>query len=832
MPTTVAMVAVWALVADDKVGWAVVAGAVTAVVGAFAPTLADRGRMARERREQRGRVVAGALVAELPQSVAWLLHPQAEVVGFVGRGWLLAGLDRWCADQDAAVVRLLVGAGGVGKTRLARHFAGRLSGWVWWPVAPGGEATMAGELDASERSRKLLLTVDYAETRDPEALAHLLCVAQRVGGVRVLLLARSAGLWWSSLSAAYPAQAHLVDALTVPGNVLEVPARVEDHTPQQIATEAAIAFAARLHRRLPDELAVGEVSSDVPMLRLHAQALLAVLGGPRGDGRYDVLAEVLGHEARYWRHQARRDGLLRVGEPAADGLLRQLVGVAALLGADDRGQASDLVRRVPGLSGAPPEVVDGYVSWLYGLYPVAEAGSGLGMLQPDLLAENLAVAVMHERAPDDRITILQDLAPSQAVRALTVLSRARTHQPDAAEMIDVALAADIQVMTEAVLQVGLQFPGTLAPRITSLLTTANLDPDWAQRTAQRVPYPSIEFGRIALTLITRALRAPTATATLIDRARLLTNHAIRLVEAGRRAEALIASQEAVDLYRELAAINRDAHLPNLATSVNNHANQLAEAGRRAEALTTSQEAVDLRRELVATNRDAYLPNLATSVNNHAIRLVEAGRRAEALTASQEAVDLRRELVATNRDAYLPNLATSVNNHAIRLAEAGRRAEALTTSQEAVDLRRELVATNRDAYLPNLATSVSNHAIRLAEAGRRAEALTTGQEAVDLRRELVATNRDAYLPDLATSLWNLGFIARPLGESSKQIMAAVIEGVRYFDELAAKEPQAFAERRAAAASTLIDLQNSAVSQHPELTPPRSPHDDETEDRLGS
>ncbi|MFI0792002.1 tetratricopeptide repeat protein, partial [Micromonospora rubida] len=752
-PAVVVAASVWALVTDDKVRWTVVAGATAAVVGAFAPSVLERVRAAWERGEQRDQVVAGALVAELPESVVSLLRPQAAVVGFVGRGWLLAELDRWCADPAASVVRLLVGAGGVGKTRLAGHFAGRLTGWTCWPVAPDRETAVVGLLEAGERPGRLLLTVDYAEARDPQVLAHLLCVAQGAGGVRVLLLARSAGLWWSSLSAAYPSQAHLVDALTAPLNVVEVPARIEDHTPQEIVAEAVVAFADELGRRPVDDVPLGPVGSDVPVLRLHAQALLAVLGGPRGDDRYDVLAEVLGHEARYWRHRARCDGLPGAGKPAAGAVLRRLVAVATLLGADGREQATDLVRRVPGLGGALPEVVDGYVDWLYGLYPGAGTGGGLGTLQPDLLAEDLAVAVLRESTPAERSRMLHGLAPGQAMQALTVLSRARTHQPDATEMIDVALTADLPVMTEAVLQVGLQFPGILAPRATALLATAELDPDWAQRTARRVPYPSIEFGPIALALTTHALHTTAGTTEPNDRAFLLNNHAVRLAEAGRRNEALAASQDAVDLYRELAAGNRAAHLPHLAMSVNNHAVRLAEAGRRNEALAASQDAVDLYRELAAGNRAAHLPHLAMSVNNHAVRLAEAGRRNEALAASQEAVDLRRELVAGNRDAYLPDLATSVNNHALGLAAVGRPGEALVVSQEAVDLHRELVAGNRDAYLPDLAGSVNNLANRLAAVGRPGEALVVSQEAVDLRRELVAGNRDAYLPDLATSVNN-------------------------------------------------------------------------------
>jgi hypothetical protein len=89
--------------------------------------------------------------------------------------------------------------------------------------------------------------------------------------------------------------------------------------------------------------------------------------------------------------------------------------------------------------------------------------------------------------------------------------------------------------------------------------------------------------------------------------------------------------------------------------VNNLAVRLGEAGRRAEALTAAQEAVDLYRGLVALNRDAYLPDLAMSVTNLAVDLAEAGRRAEALTAAQEAVDLYQQLARVHPDMFGPEV---------------------------------------------------------------------------------------------------------------------------------------------------------------------------------
>jgi hypothetical protein len=53
---------------------------------------------------------------------------------------------------------------------------------------------------------------------------------------------------------------------------------------------------------------------------------------------------------------------------------------------------------------------------------------------------------------------------------------------------------------------------------------------------------------------------------------------------GRREEALAATQEAADLYRDLAQQNPQAFLPDLAMSLNNLGNRLSALGRREEAL--------------------------------------------------------------------------------------------------------------------------------------------------------------------------------------------------------------------------------------------------------
>jgi hypothetical protein len=68
-------------------------------------------------------------------------------------------------------------------------------------------------------------------------------------------------------------------------------------------------------------------------------------------------------------------------------------------------------------------------------------------------------------------------------------------------------------------------------------------------------------------------------------------------------------------------------------------------------LVATQQAVELRRELVELNRDAYLPDLAGSVNNLAIGLAEVGRRAEGLTRALEASAYYHDLAEAEPDVF-------------------------------------------------------------------------------------------------------------------------------------------------------------------------------------
>ncbi|MFE1892819.1 tetratricopeptide repeat protein, partial [Streptomyces microflavus] len=157
----------------------------------------------------------------------------------------------------------------------------------------------------------------------------------------------------------------------------------------------------------------------------------------------------------------------------------------------------------------------------------------------------------------------------------------------------------------------------------------------------------------------------------------LYNLGIRLAEAGRRGEALTAAEEAVEIYRRLAAGNPTAYEPDLARSLSNLGIQsirLAEAGRRGEALTAAEEAVEIYRRWAAGNPAAYEPDLAGSLTVFAVLLTTEGDLSSGLRATGEAVELYRRHVATAPFVLAP-LHTVLGLKAVLLERVGREEEA-------------------------------------------------------------------------------------------------------------------------------------------------------------
>jgi tetratricopeptide (TPR) repeat protein len=730
-------------------------------------------------------------------SITQLLRPEAEVVPFMPRAEL-AYLMKWAGENGGISAQLIIGPAGSGKTRLVQQLAAQLSmqGWQSLWISRGGEHEAAKIVQASDRPS--LLVVDYAETlTDLAALFTVMTDTFSGPGIRLVLLARSAGEWWNQLI-----ETSLYQLSKFFGDIEPIALGALPRGWQHLAFENALtAFAAAFSIQPPNaELFL--TTPDPVILSVHAAALRAVLDRVVSTQSVtdsvvplDTFAQLLQHEARYWRQSQAARGL-----DLDAAVARQAVALAYLVGADDEPSAISLLRAVPGLAGSEEQRASA-ARWLHDLYPVSQhTGSEqewIGWLTPDFIAETLLAMVINEW-PDLIPASFTGLSERRASRALTVLARVSLTYPVARDQLQLILESDLENQIVPALAVTVATNSALAELIRDTLASSTLPYSALARIATAIPYPSVTLAEIAAVVFERL--SEVSVDDVSQHAQWLVDLSAWLSLLGRRERALGAGEEAVAIHRALAEARPDAFRPDLAASLSNLGIMLSELGRLAEALPVTEEAVTIHRELTAAAPDRYRPDLATSLSNLGVSFSELGRPAEALPVTEEAVTIRRELTAAAPDRYRPELATSLSNLGVMFSELGRPAEALPVTEEAVTIRRELAQVNPDRYLPDLAASLTNQAVGLSELGRTAEALPVTEEAVSIGRALAEARPDAFRPDLAASLSNLGIMLSELGRPA-EALPVTQEAVVIRRELAQVNPDRYRPDLAASLSNL-------------------------------
>ncbi|MGE5765428.1 MAG: tetratricopeptide repeat protein [Mycobacterium leprae] len=740
---------------------------------------------------------------DLLEAPVQLLLPEHGIVPFAGRHELLTELESWCTSGRSVGVRLLTGAGGAGKTRLAGELCARLSGTGWGvgfadERSPGGETRLEWE-------RPTLIVVDNADLQVPllaDLLPHL---AYQVGAppARLLLVAREPGRWWEDLNGLTN---DLARGLAAPPQSLQT-GRLELAQRMEQRDAALGAFTAHLPEpssavALPDLI---DPAFANPLL-VHMRVLVALLSesqdhrgepAPGSDEqsigvRARVLRGMLNRERERWRCLAPAD----LGETVQV----QAVAIATLTAANSRDHLVELLRALPDLTDAPTERRGAVADWLHALYPGSTPG-GVAPLRPDLLAEQLLADT------PQLAELISELYPradiGQVAQLLAELLRAATEQPQVQRALDQLLATRLAQLFEQVLAT----PTTPLPRLLADVLRLAPQPAPAAALVERLPEHSAPLADLAAILTAqtvdhyRALSELASEAYLPDLAASLNNLGFRLAAVGPRARTGEQTQapieEAVQIYRALADGDHK-YLPGLAMSLNNLSQQQAAVGRRKQALAAIEEAVQIYREVAGTGgRKTYLRNLATSLANQVTRLPSAGRRKRALAAIEEAW-LYRGLSYANWE-FLSDLATTLHNLALRRAGVGQWEQALTPIKEAVAIRRALTGVNPQ-FQPDLAMSLTNLSNRLSDVGRGEQALAPIEEAVQMYRGLAEAAPETYLPDLAASLSNLSSALAEVGRRV-QALAPIEEAVQMYRGLAEAAPEKYRSPLAASLTNL-------------------------------
>ncbi|MFB8755778.1 tetratricopeptide repeat protein [Streptomyces nigra] len=734
-----------------------------------------------------------------------LLHADYGVVPFRRTDDELDRLSDWLAGPDRLTARLLTGPGGQGKTRLANEVVQRAKadGWTAGLLAEEVPAPVLNRV--REFRGPVLVVIDYAEARTEQiadVAAQLIARPVEQGPARLLLLARSSGVWPHLLRRHRDDRVSLLftdlTERALPPVVTEPTDRLAEYV------RALEAFAARLGYPVPSTTAPDALGSPRydRVLDVHAAALAALLDEAAPDGaraRRDPLLRVLDHERRYWAAAAVPHELPTPGRLRHD----QVVSAATLFTAHSTAQARELFTALPTFDGEGYEVVERHLRWLGSLYPGPEA---LNPLRPDRLGEDLVAATLLDQ-PEFVEWVAPVVRGTQVTRALTVLGRAAPRYPHVRQAMAALLTADPATRLPPAIGVATQLQDTMLVEVLSEVSGAAVGSglDLEESVLDHLPDSSLTLAAFSVVSTRAALDAERRkeqpdTETV---AQLTHNLSLRLSAVNQHDTALVHAAEAVAMYEELAdadpesnpelgsALNtlacayshagfpeegHDAaarscdllsrvdlgppeHRQLYATALTNFGNVLNDLSRHREAIDAAEHALELTAalhdEAPDEDRVECLYRLANAQHNLSAIRAGAGLHAGALTAAEEAVRAFQDLDAHDGDRFRDAFVRALGNLSAAHSELGQAQEAAEVAETALRLARDLVERHGEGYLHLLADVLNNSGAALRRLGRHDEAVERLTEAVALYRTLSAFSPGVELPALAGALHNLG-----------------------------------------------------------------------------
>jgi Tetratricopeptide repeat len=561
---------------------------------------------------------------------------RADVVPLIGRDAEMASLRQWLAGQEPVSIRVMVGAGGRGKTRLALELAREIAkdGWLAGFVTPDelDRFRSQGGVERWRWDKPALAIVDYAASRAEQMRAWLRELVDASFDtkpkLRLLLLERQANRSIGWLSTVFGRgdneDSRAAIALLDPKEPVEVAALSElafRHkvfaTLLQKANPALDApppgVDAEFDRRLADDKWAGDpLYLMMAGLAAAREGVQAALGLSRADlalstGRNELerigrigaargVDEKQAYPGAFVRHMAVLATLAQgLTLPEARELAareRDRLGSSAPLDATIQALADALPASGGGAAPILPDVVgEGAILAWFG----ADGGVASAGVKPEASIANAARMALG-KVSATLMRAAQDFAAAgytEPIRWLEGLAGAR--EGDLGALIEIADALLNYTLYLRVLA------AELTDRIVRLLR---------QSGAAGTGESPVELRSLYTTW--------------------LNNLGNRLSALGRCEDALAAAQEAVDIRRRLAAERPDAFRPDLAMSLNNLGNRMSDLGRREDALAAAQEAVVTLSPLFLRLPQAYAQRMSVVARQYLERCESSGAEPDTL----------------------------------------------------------------------------------------------------------------------------------------------------------------------------------------------------------
>lgn len=702
----------------------------------------------------------------------------------------------WAESSDYPIsIRLLIGAGGVGKTRLALELCRRLQeqGWHAGFLLSDCEAGQTPKLATQIRDAELpcCIVIDYAETRQSVLLAlfESLLTSPLKHPVRLLLLARDGGDWWETLPDKKASCEALLQGLASSGPFTLPHLHDSESERQEAYLVALSALATRLQIIAPEHSPRLDEAHFARPLYIQMAALMA-LRGERPKSAESLPRAMLSHERRYWgRVLSGLDGN-RSEHEEQSALLMALATLA-------NGIATDRMLEQVWISiGEDKAQLKRLFKLLAPLYPDRQ---GLQGLRPDLIGEALVAQIILSPAGSKLLdAILGESNSTYRQSCLTVLARLLRYRDDLRTHVEDALVKNFILCAVDLIKISIETPSPLPQLIENAYQRL---PSRIKEQATGLLMPLLRFEIIPLAVLDILVHQNFANKrheqyqkkkndiTAGKYATALINLSKALEAHGNIEDALEKSEQASNIFSNLVKTKPGAYEESFADALKTYAIQMDNMGKHEKALIAAEQSLKISLKLAKVEPALHEHSLANAYNTYSNRLVQQGRTEESLAAINSALEIFKRLTLTDHENSEPDYAIALGNYSNRLFELDMPEQGMEALLQSLTIIRKLAAAAPERFEAKLSNILENHAIGLSKMGRFEEAQNEIEQALGINQKLAQAKPLRFELNLAETLNTYSSILAILG-NTEGALSAKIQSLDIYQKKAKEKPELY------------------------------------------